>query len=125
VVSGNAVRVFIVQVVVAGFDVLDADFPGLLGFLAPCSIRPTPPIDATLQMFDADGFSHGIGFLGSRHLVFVVPDVLSRLAFFKEQQIGAYAGVRLEDAVGQADDGVQVALFQQMFLEAGFNTFTE
>ncbi len=70
-------------------------------------------------------FGHGIGFLGGRYLVFVKPDVLRRLTFLEEQQVGTDAGVRLEDAVGQADDGVQAALFQQTFLQASFDAFTK
>ena len=46
-------------------------------------------------------------------------------AFLEEEQVGADAGVGFEDAVGQADDGVQVALLQQVFLEAGLHAFAE
>ncbi len=57
--------------------------------------------------------------------MFVEPDFLRRLAFLEEQQIGADAGVGLEHAVGQADDGVQVALFQQVLLEPGLDAFAK
>ena len=55
----------------------------------------------------------------------VEPDVLGRLALVEEQQVGADAGVGIEDAVGQADDGVEVALLQQVFLDAGLDAFAE
>ena len=48
--------------------------------------------------------------------MFVIPDALGRLAFGEEEQVGFDAGVRGEDAVGQADDGVEVALLHQHFL---------
>ena len=78
-----------------------------------------------LQVLDADGLGHGVGFLACGHAVLVEPDFLGRLAFLEEQQVGADAGVGFEHAVGQAHDGVQVALFQQMFLEAGLDAFAE
>jgi hypothetical protein len=46
-------------------------------------------------------------------------------ALGEEEQVGADAGVGIEDAVGQADDGVQVALGEQGFLDAGLDAFAE
>ena len=45
--------------------------------------------------------------------------------FSKNKQVGADAGVGLEDAVGQADDGVEVALLHQVFLEPRLDAFAE
>ena len=45
--------------------------------------------------------------------------------FSKNKQVGADAGVGLEDAVGQADDGVQVALLHQVFLEPRLHAFAK
>ena len=78
-----------------------------------------------LQVLEADGLGHGVGFLACGHAVLVEPDLFGWLALLKEQQVGADAGVGFEHAVGQAHDGVQVALFQQVFLEAGFDAFAE
>jgi hypothetical protein len=47
------------------------------------------------------------------------------VALLEEQQVGADAGVGLEDAVGQTHDGVQVALFQQVFLQPRLDAFAE
>ena len=47
------------------------------------------------------------------------------VALLKKQKVGADAGVGLEDAVGQADDGVEVALFHQVFLEPRLHAFAE
>jgi hypothetical protein len=46
-------------------------------------------------------------------------------ALGEEQQVGLDAGVGREHAVGQAHDGVQVALGQQLFLDAGLHALAE
>ena len=119
------VRVFDVEVVAACFDVVCGHFPGVVGCFAAFALRAAPPVDAGLQVFQPDGFGHGIGFLAFGDAVFVEPDFSGRLAFLEEQQVGADGGVGFEDGVGQADDGVEVALFQQVFFEAGLDAFAE
>jgi hypothetical protein len=59
---------------------------------------------------------HRVGLLALGNLVFPEPNVLGRCALLEEQQVGADGGVGFEDAVGQPDDGVQVALLQQVLL---------
>ena len=71
------------------------------------------------------GLGHGIGFLAFGDKVFVEPDILGRLAFLEEEQVGADGGVGPEHGVGQADDGVQVALFHEMLLEPRLDAFAE
>ena len=46
-------------------------------------------------------------------------------ALGEEEQVGANTGVGIEDAVGQADDGVQVALAEEGFLNTGLHAFAE
>jgi hypothetical protein len=46
-------------------------------------------------------------------------------ALGEEEQVGLDAGVGIEDAVGQANDGVQVAVGQQLFLDAGLDALAE
>ena len=55
----------------------------------------------------------------------VEPDVPGRLALLEEQQVGADGCVGPEHRVGQADDGVKVALLQQVLLEARLHAFAE
>ena len=43
----------------------------------------------------------------------------------KNSRLVRDAGVGVEDAVGQADDGVQVALCEQLLLDAGLDAFAE
>ena len=78
-----------------------------------------------LQVLDADGLGHRVGLLAIGDAVLVEPDLFRRLALLEEQQVGADGGVGLEDAVGQADDGVEVALLQQVLLEPGLDAFAE
>ena len=55
----------------------------------------------------------------------VKPDFLGWRALLKKQEVRADVGVRFEDAVRQADDGVEVALFHQVFLEPRLHSFAE
>ena len=55
----------------------------------------------------------------------VIPDLCGGLAFGEEKEVCADARVRIEDAVGQPDDGVQVALGEEGFLDAGLYAFAE
>jgi len=50
--------------------------------------------------------------------MFVIPDVLGFLPLGEKEKIRLDAGVGCEDAVGQADDGVQVAFVEELFLDA-------
>ena len=118
-------RILDVEVVAAGLDLVGRDHPGAGRFLAAQAIGPAPPVDAGVEVFELDRTGHGIGLLALRHGLFVEPDVAGRLAFFKEQQVGPDRGVGAEDGVGQAHDGVQVALLHQMLLEAGLHAFAE
>ena len=89
------------------------------------SSRLLPPVDAGLQVLEADRLGHRVGLLALGDAVLVEPDVLGRRALLEEQQVGADGGVGFEDAVGQADDGVEVALLQQVFLEPRLDAFAE
>ena len=46
-------------------------------------------------------------------------------ALGEEEEVRADAGVGIEDAVGQADDGVEVALGEEGFLDARLHAFAE
>ncbi len=119
------VRVLDVEVVAARLDLAGRHLPGPLGLLPALARRPAPPVDAALQMLEADGPGHGIGLLALGHEMLVEPDIPGRLALLEEQQVGADGGVGPEDRVGQADDGVEVALLHQMFLEPGLYSLAE
>src|SRR5215204_2740839 len=118
-------RVLDVEVVATRLDLLGRHFPRLRRFLAALALRPAPPLDAALQVLEADRFGHRIGFLAFWHAVLVEPDVLGRLAFLEKQKVGTDRGVGLEHRIGQADDGVEVTLLHQMFLEPRLHAFAE
>ena len=69
-------------------------------------------------MVQPDRPGHGIGFLTCGHAVLVEPDIRGWCVLLEEQQIGADGGIRPEHGIGQAHDGVQIALFHQVFLES-------
>ena len=125
VVVFGGVRVLDVQVVAAPLDFVRRHLPGAFRCLAALAFRPAPPVDAGLQVFQPDGPGHGVGFLALRHEVFVEPDVPGGLALFEEEQVGADGGIGPEDGVGQAHDGVQVALLQQVLLEPRLDALAE
>ncbi len=125
-------RVADIEVVVAGDNVLDADFPGLLGLDTgfEAVFLGAPPVDLGLELLEA----HGLGFVVAgdafRVGVLVEPDffsggVLALGLLGEEEDVGLDAGVGIEDAVGQADDGVEVALGEEGFFEAGLHAFAK
>jgi len=110
VVVFHGVRVLEVEVVGAGLHVVGRDLPRDFRFLAPPALRPAPPFDAGIEVLEANRLGHRVGLLAVRDAVFVESDGFGRLALLEEQQVRADRGVGFEHAVGQADDGVQVAL---------------
>src|SRR3546814_20654338 len=101
-------RVLYVEVVATRLHLIDANVPRLRAFCTPCTSRTTPPIDAALKMLKLDRLGHGVGLLPLRHLMFVVPDFLGRLALLEEQQVCADGGIGLEHGIGQETAGVPV-----------------
>ena len=77
----------------------------------------------TAQRCESAWSSNRLSVLGDAMLV--EPDVLCRLTLLEEQQVGADAGVGFEDAVRQPNDGVEVALLHQMFLEPRLDALAE
>ena len=116
----GVVRVLEVEVVVAGLDFLNGDAPGLLVFHAVF-----PPLSLRAEFLDGHQLGLVVTFHPGRIGVLVIPDFLGRLALGEEKQVGLDAGVGGEDAIRQADDGVEIALGEQGFLEPGFDAFAE
>jgi len=122
----HGVRILHVEVVAARGDVRDGHAPSKFIFLALLFLtRLAPPLFLHVEFLDTNGLGFVVGLYTCRILVFVIPDFLGRLAFGEEQQIGLDAGVGRKHAVGQADDGVQVALFQKLLLDAGLDAFAK
>ena len=55
----------------------------------------------------------------------VVPDMFRGRALGEKEDIGADAGVGIEHAVGQADDGVQIAVGEQGLFDSRLHAFAE
>jgi len=79
----------------------------------------------TFEVLESDRLGHRICFLAFRHVVFVKPDIFCRLALFKKQQIGANRRIGFEHGIRQPDDGVEIALLHQMFLQPCLHALTE
>ena len=69
------------------------------------------------EFLELDRLRLGVVLSALRQRLLVVPDLLRRTGAVEEEQIGRDARVRREDAVGQADDGVQVEVLEQLFLD--------
>ena len=126
------VRVADVEVVVARDDVIDADFPGLLGLDAGFEVvfLGAPPVDFGLKFLEAHRLGLVVAGDAFRVGVLVEPDffgggLLALGLLGEEENVCLDAGVGREDAVGQADDGVEVALSEERFFEAGLHAFAE
>ncbi|MNN10391.1 hypothetical protein D3C81_1233130 [compost metagenome] len=119
--------VLAVQVPVARLQFFDADLPGELVFHSGGKAigLAAPPGFLDSKLFDSHGFGLGVALVAGRVLVLVEPHVLGGCAFGEEQQVGLDTSVGVEHAVGQANDGVQVALGQQLFLDAAFDAFAK
>ena len=121
-------RVLDVEVVAVVDDVLSRDAPGVFVFLAlfEAAVFGAPPLLNRVELFERDRLGLVVALDALRVGVFVVPDVLGRrVGPGEEQEVGSDGGVGGEDAVGQADDGVEVELFEELFLDAGLNALAE
>ena len=106
-------RVLDVQVVIARLDLVDGHAPGVLVLLAVL-----PPRLFQVELLDRDRPRLGVLLAVGGQGVLEIPDLLGRLALGEEEQVGVDAGIGGKDAVGQAHDGVQVAVWQQALLDA-------
>src|SRR3546814_1890221 len=86
------------------------------------------------EFLDAQRLRLRVAFVTLRIRVLVEPDLGGRIqcvafsvlmAFFEEQKVRLDSGIRIEDAVRQADDGVQVALRHQLLLDARLDAFAK
>ena len=114
------VGVLEVEVEPARPDLVDADAPGLFVLDAV-----GPPGLLGFEFLDADGFAFVVAFGARRVGVLVVPDFGGGGSLGEEEEVGPDAGIGVEDAVGEADDGVEVALGEEGFLDAGLDPLAE
>ncbi len=109
------------------FDLIEVDLPGLLGLCAGGeAIRLTaPPCGDGVKLLDAQGLGFAVALHTGGVAVFVEPNGVGGFALGEEEQVGLDAGVGGEDAVRQADDGMQVALLHEQLLHLGLHAFAK
>src|SRR3989338_2592216 len=84
-----------------------------------------PPFQALGELLVLDRLGFGVVFSPFGKRLLVVPDLVCWAGAVEEEKVGGDAGVRCEDAVGEADDGVEVELLQQFFLNARADAVAE
>ena len=120
-------RVFDVEVdgeeipVVVVFEyVFSRNFPGSLVLFFALA-----PDKAAGKFLELNRLSFGVVLPPFGERLLVVPDLFGRAGTIEEEKVGGDAGVRREDAVGEADDGVEVELLEQFFLNARADAVAE
>ena len=108
------------SVVVVLEDVFGADLPGTVGFAAI-----SVPFQALGKFLELNRLSFRVLFAAFRERLFIVPNIFCRAGAVEEKEVGGDAGVRSEDAVRQADDGVEVKVLEQVFFNPGANAVAE
>ena len=84
-----------------------------------------PPFEAAGEFLELDGLGLGVVLPAFGKRLLVVPDFFGRMRAVEEHEIRRDAGVRSEDAVGKADDGVEIEVFEQFFFDAGADAVAE
>ena len=113
-------RVLAVEVAVVGEQFGGRHLPGAVVLLALA-----PPGQAGGELLELDRLGLGVVLPALGQGVLVVPDFLGRAGAVEEQQVRGDGGVGREDAVGQAHDGVEVELLEQLLLDAGADAVAE
>ena len=106
-----AARVFDVEIATVFENVGSGDFPGLIVFFAF-----VPPGNTVGKLFKLNRLRLGVVLPAFGERLLVVPDIFGGTGTVKEDEIGWNAGVGREDAVGQADDGVEIKVFSSSSL---------
>ena len=96
------------------------NLPGAVGFLSL-----VPPFGAIGELFELDGLGFGVVLPAFGEQLLVVPDFLGRMGAVEDHEIRRDARARGEDAVGKADDGVEVEVLHQLFFDPGADTVAE
>ena len=117
---GGGAGVLAVEVAAGREQLRGGDFPGPVVFLPF-----VPPFEAVGEFLELDGLGLGVVLPAFGQRLLVVPDLFGRAERSKNSEVRRDARVGSEDAVGQADDGVQVEVFEQFFLDAGADAIAE
>jgi len=107
-------RILSIKVAIVGQQFGGGDFPGVI-ILFPL----LPPVQTGLELLELEGLGFGVVLAAFGQWLLVIPNFLCWAGSVEEEEIRRYAGVRSENAVGQADDGVKVEILQQFFFDSG------
>ena len=109
----NATRIWILHIKIkALLQIPDFYAPSDFVFLAL-----VPPLDHGRELVELDGFGFGVALLPFGQAVLVIPDFLGGRAFLEEEQIRGDGG-GVEGGLREADDGVEVAVGEELFADA-------
>ena len=84
-----------------------------------------PPFEAAGEFLELDGLGFGVVLPAFGQRLLVVPDFFGRMGAVEEHEVRRDARVGSEDTVGQADDGVEIEVFEQFFFDAGADAVAE
>ena len=113
-------RVLDIEVTAVLENVSSGNFPGAVVLFALI-----PPGDAVGKFFELNRLGLGVVLPAFGQWLLVIPDIFGRPGAVEEDEIGWNARVGREDAVGQADNGVEIKVLQQFFLDAGADAVAE
>ena len=96
------------------------NFPGAVVFFAL-----VPPFEAAGKFLELDRLGFSVILPAFRERLLVVPDFFGRMRSVEEQEVCRNARVWSEDAVGQADDCMEIEVFEQFLFDAGADAIAE
>src|SRR3989344_7937915 len=88
-------------------------------------LRRGKPFSYRVELLMGDAAVFGVLFDTFGKWELIVPDIFGGFAFGKENQIGVHSGIRIEHALRQADDSMDITLLKQFFLDCSFDTLTK
>ena len=106
--------IFPVEIAPAGQQFGHRHFPREVIFFAL-----VPPSHQRREILKLDRRGFRVIFPAFRQRLFVIPDFTRRPGAVKEQEVRRDAGVGRKNAIRQPDNGVQVEILEQFFLNAG------
>jgi hypothetical protein len=84
-----------------------------------------PPFEAAGEFLELDRLSLRVVLPTFGKRLLVVPDFFGWMRSIKEHEIRWDTGVRGEDTVGKADDGMEIELIEQFLFDAGADAIAE
>lgn len=109
-----------VEVVAVLDEFVDRIFTGFVEAVFYDGLAVVPPCDGGGEVFQFHRLGLGEVFIAFGHVETVEPGFFGWAGAVKEEDVGGDGGVRRKDAVGQADDGVEVKFGEELLLDGNF-----